>query len=1107
MRLSKEEKMRIEEQERVLLNDKKNMLVSASAGSGKTYIMIKYITQLITEKHIPVKNFLVLTFTKAAATEMKERLQKNLMELDPDDFVIEQIDELSVSNISTIHAFCEKMLKKYANLLKLNENFAIADENLSQKIKQQAFEKALKKFYDSNLEDYMEMMFSFKNEKNKIRDIVYEIDILSNSIASKDDFLKRNVEDPQKYFEKATDFLFDVYKNWLQKELKEIQSLHVEDFQNDIEKKLNPILDSENLFDMWQKLQNFSFPSLPKRKEVGDEVVDRLKVIKTSINKIVERISSLDLFNDENIESQKNGVLEKILINFYHTYEKESDFLKKSQNLLDFNDLERYMRILSEQESLFSEFQYVFVDEYQDTNWIQEKIVKNIAKNCNFVAVGDLKQGIYGFRQASSDIFLKDMEEFSNSSDSVVNFLKSNFRSSKNVLNFVNDVFKKCMTMESCNVDYVNTSMLNGVVNFEDDGNKSIYLDLIQEDDRVVESLPNVYSVKEAKVFAENRCEKQLEDVKVRINEVLSSKIFDGEKFRKCNYRDIAILSRKRDAFFTQLEGFLQENGIPVVSNSRNVLCDEIEIKILLNYLKIALNSDDDVAMLSVLLSGLSKNSMQEIVDLKNNSPKSLCEIVVEDFDGVFAEFNKNLKQFRLDAEILGINNAFLHLFKVTNYRAYVNTKPNHKTLNLFIDKFLSEISTCGYKYDLAGLINYFETVDITVNSEGNVVEDAVLLTTIHNSKGLEYPIVFLIGCDQSLRKTKPKIDVEINEKFGLALKSYDKENNNERNTIKMLAIKEYESRKDFVEELMIFYVALTRAKNRLYLFGTYKDSFFERYDVDGCDSYFDLIFFAKPEFRNIESEKSGIFEDDKCQIRIVSEIEKLNLSTEEKIVKGKVSNEIVEKIDKYLNFEYELDKRNNFKLKESVTSLATKNQETELNKYSSNSISFGGDLVEIGNAYHLALKVLDFSKITSLNDLENALKNQLEISDNVLKLIDTSLLFENVLILKNLTANAKVYKEKEFMMKDKLCNLLEDFDYEEEILVQGVVDLFVVKEDEIVLVDYKYSNSNSEEYLVKKYKNQLKLYKKAIEKSFKLPINDVYLLSIKNNNLIKIEI
>ena len=138
--------MIIEEQERVLANDKKNMMISASAGSGKTYIMIKYIAKLICEKRIPVKDFLVLTFTKAAATEMKERLQKALKEQPEDEFIIDQLDALSTANISTIHSFCEKCIKKYANLLDLSENFQIADENISQKIRNSAFHQTLKDF-------------------------------------------------------------------------------------------------------------------------------------------------------------------------------------------------------------------------------------------------------------------------------------------------------------------------------------------------------------------------------------------------------------------------------------------------------------------------------------------------------------------------------------------------------------------------------------------------------------------------------------------------------------------------------------------------------------------------------------------------------------------------------------------------------------------------------------------------------------------------------------------------------------------------------------------------------------------------------------------------
>lgn len=1098
--------MKIEEQERVLKNDKKNMLVSASAGSGKTYIMIKYVTKLICEDKIPVKDLLILTFTKAAATEMKERLLKRLKEMGSDPFVIEQIDSLSVANISTIHSFCEKNLKKYANLLGINENFEIADENVAQRIRQNAFENAFEKFNEKCPKDYFELISSYKNDKNKIKEIMFEIESLVNAIADKESFLQENLNSSDKFFDKATKFLFENAQKHLQELLKKVRDLHVDEFYDSLFEQLKNVLNSQDIFEMTSACRECAFPKLPLRKVVGDEVVDILNVLKKEINKQIASIIQLNLDEKMLADYQKTGHLEKILINLFQMYENEENDIKKTENYLDFYDLEKYMKKLSVQENLFAGLKYVFVDEYQDTNKVQERIVKNIAKNCNFVAVGDVKQGIYGFRLASSEIFLKDMHDFQQDKNSSVNFLQSNFRSSQKVLDFVNDIFKVCMTEESCGVDYANSSMLQGKMEFVDDKEKSVFLDLLAEKEEEKLALADVYSVKNDELFVDNQNLLQFEDVMRRINEVMSSQISDNGKLRKCRFSDIAILSRKRDALFGGLEEFLQKNGVPVVSNSRNLLLDEPEVQMLLSYLKIALNQDDDVAMASVLMSGLCDLTLQKILKEKDASDESLCEIVSDDKNGFFAKFNQNLREFRFDCVVFGARRAFLNLFNKTEYRAYLNQKPEHNKINMFVDKFLSQISASGFEFDLAGLVNFFESVDITVSAEGASIEDAVLLTTIHNSKGLEYPIVFLIGCDQSLSKAQPKVDVEINENFGLAVKFYDRENNNEIITAKMQAIKEFEAQKDFVEELMIFYVAVTRAKNRIYMFGKFKDSIFEKISLEDCDSYFELVFFA---LRSVKEQflKDGSFESETMQITAIDGIENIDQKIVQDFKNAEILPEIAEKIEKYLDFHYDIDEKMNFKLKETVTSLNSRDAENKMEKYSNENFSFGSASVETGNAYHLALKTLDFGKIENMQDLEREMASNATIFEEISPLLDKEILLKNILLLKNVLKDAIVFKEKEFVMKDKICHLIDGENLQDEILVQGIVDLFAQREDEIILIDYKYSNSTNEKYLIEKYKNQLKLYKKALENVFKMKIHQVYLLSLKNNNLIKVNI
>ncbi len=1096
--------MKIEEQERVLNNDKQNMLVSASAGSGKTYIMIKYICNLICEQHVPVKELVVLTFTKAAATEMKDRLEKRLKEQPIDDYIIEQLDALSTANISTIHSFCEKCIKKYANLLKLNENFEIADDNLSQKIRQTAFDSAVERFEYEEREDFLFLMAQYKNNKIKLRDILFEIEKLVNSVSEKEVFLEENVSNFTSFFDKSVNFLFDLIKKSLKELLCEVEKQHVADFEEKLVKVLSPILQSENLFKLADEVEAVKLPSIPDKNLIGEDVALNLKNIKEDISKLLKKVGLLQLTNENVVAAEREGKLEKAILKLFDFYEKEQILIKNAQNCLDFYDLEKYMKILSKNQDLFSGIKYVFVDEYQDTNKVQERIVKNVAKNRNFVAVGDVKQGIYGFRLASSEIFMKDMQDFEDDENSTVKYLKSNFRSCKNVLKFINDVFKVCMTKESCGVDYENTSMLEGVATFADDGRKSVNMDLVKKQPTEIEELPKLYSVKNAKVFHENFNLNLLLAIKNRIFEVLGSQIADGETLRPCSFGDIAILSRKRDTNFNNLELFLQQSGIPVFANSRNNLTDEVQIKILINYLKVALNMDDEIALMSVLISDLTDLSLEQLAQQKEKYNKNLCEIVQENESGIFENFNQNLQKFRKNCVVYGIKEAFEKLFSQTDFLCYINMKPNANKINCFISKFLSMIVESGFEFDLPSLIDYFENVEISVSSEGAQTSDCVLLTTIHNSKGLEYPIVFLIGCDASLTKNSGS-DVEIDEKFGLALKYFDEENNSEILSVKMLAIREAGKIKSFCEELMIFYVALTRAKNRLYLFGEYDESIFKRYSISDCDSYFDLIFFALPKLK--EALLGGDFyEDELLCARILDKVEEQN-SFERQKIDGIVETDDTEKIEEYLSFKYPFDRQTNFNLKEGVTSLTNKNKEDKLEKYANDSFSFSSATTEEGNAYHLALKVLDFDKISTLADLKEQLALNEQVLSSCIPLLDENLLLENILIVKNLTQGAVIFKEKPFIMKEKLNNLIDDCAFSDEILVQGVVDLFAIKDGKVTLLDYKYSSSKNDEYLISHYKNQLKLYKIAIENATKMPVFACFLLSLKSKKLIKVEI
>ena len=701
----------IEEQTRVLENDKKNMLVSASAGSGKTFVMIKYITSLVCEKKIPIIDFVVLTFTKAAAKEMKERLQASLRAKGNSPFIVEQLDNLSVSNITTIDSFCEKYLKKYANLVGLNEDFDIADESFSQKINAKAFEKALKIFGEIDEENYFSIMEYYKSNTEKIKKIVFEIEKLTNSVADGEEFVEKNIKNLEGCFDKATKDLFENALKEIETNLQGIEKLHLDDYVLVLRKDLDAVLKSKNIVELSKAGGVAKLTPRPNKSVVGEEISLLAGKFKDNINDVLKRIVELNLDDEENFEFQRSGRLEKMMLKLFDVYKKEQAKIKKATNCLDFADLEKYMAEISKNENLFEGLKFVFVDEYQDTNRLQERIVKNIAKNCNFVAVGDAKQGIYGFRLATCEILLDDIDKFEEDENSAVRYLKSNFRSDQRVLDFVNDVFKVCMQKDLTKIDYEESSMLKAQNSFESDGAKAVCVDIVREQEKESVELPEIYSVKNDVARVNSADLKQILDVKKRIFEVMSGKIFENGAFRQCKYGDIAILVRERKSLFNNLEIFLSESGIPVSANSKIKLTEEVEVQVLVNLLKVCLNFDDEIALLSVLLSPFGGFSLEEIISLKGES--SLCEIaktseIFEDFRQRVARFNKNVLCF-------GAKVALLEIFNETNYRGYINIKPFANKINNYVDLFLQIVEQSGLEFDLPGLIHHFESVDFSV--------------------------------------------------------------------------------------------------------------------------------------------------------------------------------------------------------------------------------------------------------------------------------------------------------------------------------------------------------------------------------------------------------
>ena len=764
---------------------------------------------------------------------------------------------------------------------------------------------------------------------------------------------------------------------------------------------------------------------------------------------------------------------------------------KGEAGVLDYNDLEQIALQLLDNESVRSDlaerYRAVFVDEYQDVNPVQEAILSRLGGGEVFL-VGDAKQAIYGFRGSRSEFF-EEKEKLLPCSLR----LSANFRSAPAVLEATNEVFSAIAE------GYV--PMRGGERYGAHSGEVAFHL---LPKRRAEESgARGVYSVLEH--AGAEKADALADKVAQLVEEELGSDWFDADAqtVRKVGFGDIAVLTRRREGEAAHIARALLARGIPVTTAAEVNVCDFFEARLLIDWLSYLDNAEQDIPYCTALLSAAGGLTERELAAVRlyfqknaggrrdGRTFRAACAAFIKAqpehpvsqklaaFDALSArlraraqlctaaEIMNELLALGLEAQIAAKEGGRSRLARVRRLIA--------EGENVDVNAFLARLRACNYQ------IGYAE-------SGG---EDSVRIVTMHSSKGLEYPVVILIGAGKSLKKSSSS-PIAMDENLGIAVRRYV--DGVEEKTVKLLAIKYISQKKQFEEEMFIFYVALTRAKNRLYIIGEYKNP----YSIN-FDTYFDYIFatLSKEEIDKFLSEEH--LEKGAVSFNLVTGVDDFTIKKEGEPF-GYADEKVEEKLREYLNFSYRFKNEENIAYKNSVTSLTKKYEENEV-FLPSNIMPISLDAVEVGNAYHLALKCIDFNEINCEGDLEKYFNLSLKEVENK---IDQNLLFKNIQILKPFTKCGDVFKEQEFVMKDTLKNLIKKSVVNDEILVQGVVDLFVINGEKAVLIDYKYSSSNKFN-LINRYKTQLILYKNAIEKGLNKKIEKMFLLNLKTTELIEI--
>lgn len=1057
-----------QEQQRIFDFDKRRMLISASAGSGKTTTMIEYITRLL-QNGQNVQRIGVLTFTKAAASEMKERLLSRLV---ASGGMQQQIDDLLTCDISTIHAFLERLLRRNISQFPYLEGFKILDESESSIIKSSAFEEATVEMKEQDKNAYYNLFLTMRDKKS-IENAIYALDNFLSAQADREKILDE-FGNYKNVHAQAKEYLINKILLQRQQIIDEIDTFPKDNAKAEAYlAEIRGILATDDSGrDLVARL---AFASLSRQPSLNgyDKKTDIVD-IKLRMQALIKFCKKLSPEEDFVWDATAGETLNSQFLSLYKIFKKIYNNKKLNLGVLDFDDLEQKSEALLNEVDLLSEVQdkydYFFIDEYQDTNPVQEKIVKLLSNKGRFIAIGDPKQGIYGFRNATSKIILADSHDFSEDSQSTVEYLSQNYRSDKRILKFVNHVFAKIMTNSTSGIDYKKTAMLKGDKNTKTLG--SAVEILVADKQRFQkEESASEYDIFLDPLLPEDGASLEADMVMAKLDSLLASFFVDPETGERTRVKpsDIAILSRSRGGVSQSIINRLIERGIPFVSTMRTDLAEKSCTALIKSLLSLCINENDDISLAAYLFSPLCGISSEKLAILAQEKKPFNC-IILESQDEEIVACIKRLELFKRQAFFLGARAALEKLFIEKHYFAYLHASAGRNAV-AEMQSILSIIGGYQNDKDIPSLIEYL-SCDISFSSVSG--SGAITISSIHASKGLEYPIVILVGTGKSL--SHPISSGYKIGSMGVGLMAYDSKRWLKAPSLPLIALREMSALQERIDEIMVLYVALTRAKSHLVITGSLDATKVEDFSEEKFNKFSSALLLIL----STNPQESG------ADIKYISEVEKLSFS-HKKVSNFSVNDKTKEAIESYVKFAYPFEKQTKTLQKTSVTALASMSADEQ-------KIEKNQAFIDEGIAYHEALKLVDFETAKTVADIENQLKLK-KINENWLKIIDFNLIIKNIQIIYPLIKDKKIFKEKQFTMRTNVDGA--------KVLVQGVVDLFAIGQKNI-LIDYKYTNINDEKILKERYYSQLNLYKYALEKSQNINIDEIYLISLKKGKIIK---
>ena len=913
---------------------------------------------------------------------------------------------------------------------------------------------------------------------------------------------------------------------------------------NDDISGLEEIAEMENWDDFYIKMQDLKFKTWAQDRKIVSELKDNAKAVrdkaKAKIDDLKNKIfiyDSKQANNDIFAMYETLQEIKNVILKFISEYQKA----KLQKNIIDFNDIEHLaLQILVQKNEkgkyepteVAKEYQEMFeeiaIDEYQDSNEIQEEILKQISRGNNIFMVGDVKQSIYKFRQAKPELFLQKYNTYDNNKIQ----LFANFRSRKNILDLSNVIFENIMSEEFGSIDYNENEFLNVGQEYIATKEKTLGKAELHIIDASVET-------EELQDEILENAEIEAKFVAKKIQELINGNyvVYDKKQgYRKLQFKDIVILLRKTANVAPIYEKELENLEYPVFSDIGTNYFESIEIQTIMSLLKIISNPDNDIALVTVLRSPIGKFTDNELIEIRlENQNESFYNALLssEQLKEKIDDFLELVEDFRTKQEYLKLDELIWYIYEKTGYLNYVSLMKNGnlKVANL---RMLFEKARDYEQGSFKGLYNFINFIDKVTKGNTDMGapkligenENVIRIMSIHKSKGLEFPVVFLCGTGNQFNMLDLNDNILIHSELGLGPKYINYERRITYNTLAKEAIK-YQIKKEIKEEEMrLLYVALTRSREKLIITGVDKNlkkSIQEKEEMLQISENKVTKAIAKKSKTYLEWIETVNLADKRMKdlIDVYEHIKNESLDTEQEEQKEKTiqieERKINKEIDKILTWEYPEKELTKIEGKSSVSKLTKETENEEIKVELKKPKFLEGELplskAEIGTTVHLVMQKLDFKQNYTIEKIEELLE-ELEqkgiIATKQKEAVPKQkiLAFAQSQLFKEIGRAKKTYKEQPFYINIPVKELYESKS-NENILVQGIIDLYYITEnEEIILVDYKtdYVPENKASYLKEKYQSQLNLYKRALEQALGKKVTRAYIYSTYLNDSIEVK-